>query len=864
MGGMAPAEVRRLQTAPVRVVLVSHFHWDREWYRTFEDFRSRLVSAIDVVLDQCEHDPGYRFVLDGQAIVLEDYLALRPHRQTELERGVRAGQLSSGPWYVQPDSLLPSGEAHIRNLLIGRRVSLAFGAVSRVAYVPDSFGHPAQFPQLFAGFGLGPFVYWRGNGDELGDLEPVWQWRAPDGSAVTAWLSTDGYFGAAGLDADAETAAERLAPIVERLAALGHDPVCLMNGFDHLPPDVHTGAVAAALAGTLGMPVVRGLLDDAAAGLDACDRPAYEGALLGGRVANLLPGVWSARMPLKLRNRSCETSLEGWAEPWAAFGAALGLEDERPALERAWRALLANQAHDSIGGCSIDRVHEQMRTRFDTADELATTTTRRILESLAGRDRSGALSWTDEQDLSVFSASPHLLTAIVRVPLDAFPPWRMSIDRFDLHPFMSGDAGPGFTVDGRPARVVVSDDPARVRFLPGQPALDVEFVATNVPAFGCHRYRLARGPAAPETIDDGHEISAAGVHVRVADDGTLAIRLGDREYSSLFGIEDRGDRGDSYDFDPVDAGADAETVAMSWRRSRHVSGIQHLHVERTLAIPSSLGPRRDRRVNDRVECVLTLDAAVAPGVPWLDVGVCIDNRAHDHRLRLCFPTGAPTSSFSAATTFDVASRSTALPDASRWLHPAPATFPHQGWVAANGLFVGAPGLPEAEVMADGTIAITLVRSVGWLSRFDVTTRPLPAGPEMPAPGAQVPGVVRARIVLAQDAEAIRDAELGLRGVFGGPAPRLAAGTSLLTLSSTVLTLSACKPAVDGPGFIVRVLNSTDTEQTAEIAVGVPLRDARAVRLDETPSDAAVAYEDGRVRFDVPAHALRTVRLVPAT
>jgi 2-O-(6-phospho-alpha-D-mannosyl)-D-glycerate hydrolase len=860
---MAPALVRGLQTAAMRVVLVSHFHWDREWYRTFEDFRSRLVPAIDLVLDQCEHDPGYRFVLDGQAIVLEDYLALRPHRQAELERGVRAGRLGVGPWYVQPDSLLPSGEAHIRNLLIGRRVALAFGAVSRVAYVPDSFGHPAQFPQLFAGFSLDPFVYWRGNGDELDDLAPIWQWRAPDGTAVVAWSLTDGYFGAAGLDADPDTAAKRLAPIVERLAALGHDPVCLMNGFDHLPPDVHTGAVADALARALGVSVTRGLVDDAAAMLDARDRPQYEGALLGGRVANLLPGVWSARMPLKLRNRSCETSLEGWAEPWAAFGSALGLDDERPALDAAWRALLANQAHDSIGGCSIDRVHEQMRARFDTAEELATTTTRRALEALAGRERSGTLPWADEQDLCVFSASPHPLTAIVRVPLDSFPPWRMSIDRFDVHPMMKVSAGAGFTVDGQTARVVTSDDPARVRFLPGQPAFDVEFVATDVPAFGFHRYLLARGPDEPDVVDDGREISAGDVQVRVADEGTLTIRLGDRVYSSLFGVEDRGDRGDSYDFDPVDAGPGAETIAMSSRRTRHVSGIQYLRVQRTFAIPTGLAPAMDRRHDDVVECVLTLDAAVAPAVPWVDVSITLDNRARDHRLRLCFPTGATGASFTAATTFDVASRTTDLPDASRWLHPAPATFPHQGWVAGNGLFVGAPGLPEAEVMANGTIAITLVRSTGWLSRFDLTTRPLPAAPEMAAPGAQVPDVVQARIVLARDAGAIRDAELGLRGVLGGPAPRLAAGTSLLSLSPNVLTLSACKPAVDGPGFIVRVLNPTETGHTAELTVGIPLGDVRSVRLDETPAGDAYAYEDGRVRFDVPAHALRTVHLFPA-
>ncbi|MGH0032159.1 MAG: glycoside hydrolase family 38 C-terminal domain-containing protein, partial [Myxococcota bacterium] len=146
----------------MRAVLVTHAHWDREWYRTFQDFRARLVDLVDRVLDLCAADPDYRFLLDGQTVVLEDYLEIRPGRRAELRAASAEGRIAIGPWYVQPDSLLPSGEAHVRNLLLGRRVGEAIGPVSRVGYTPDSFGHPAQLPQLFAGFGIGSFVYWRG------------------------------------------------------------------------------------------------------------------------------------------------------------------------------------------------------------------------------------------------------------------------------------------------------------------------------------------------------------------------------------------------------------------------------------------------------------------------------------------------------------------------------------------------------------------------------------------------------------------------------------------------------------------------------------------------------------------------------
>src|SRR5438876_414183 len=205
----------------MKCVLVSHSHWDREWYRTFQSFRARLVDLIDRVLELIAADPGYRFLLDGQTIVIEDYLEIRPGRRADLEAACRAGRLAIGPWYVQPDSLLPSGEAHVRNLLEGRRVGAAVGPVSRVAYCPDSFGHPAQLPQLFRGFGLGPFIYWRGGGDEVDSLPAAYLWTAPDGTAVLAHRLAEGYFAASGLPLDPAAAARVLAEVTRSLASAG-------------------------------------------------------------------------------------------------------------------------------------------------------------------------------------------------------------------------------------------------------------------------------------------------------------------------------------------------------------------------------------------------------------------------------------------------------------------------------------------------------------------------------------------------------------------------------------------------------------------------------------------------------------------
>jgi mannosylglycerate hydrolase len=821
------------------LLLVSHFHWDREWYRAFDVFRGHLVDAIDAVLDLVAADPGFKFVLDGQAIVLEDYLEVRPDRRDELVAGLHAGRLAAGPWYVQPDSLLPAGETHLRNLLLGRQVAGAFGPVSTVGYVPDSFGHPAQLPQLLAGFGLDPFVYWRGNGAELDELGPLYRWFAPDGSSVRAWQLPEGYFAAAGLDADHDLAGTiaRLREVIERIVKAGASPVLLMNGFDHLPADSSTAHVAALL------PATRVLLDEAAARLpDASTLAGWSGELLGGRTANLLPGVWSARMPLKLRNRAIETLLTDWLEPWAAFGRALGVADERPSIELAWRSLLCNQAHDSICGCSIDPVHERMEARYDDAEGLGHATLQRVLERLAGLSITREAPWETGQDIVVFNASPTPRTDVVRIPLEAFPPWRVSVTRFDMHPLLFPTFG-GVTVDGRPARLVQSDDPTRVRFLPGLGGLDVEFVAADVPGFGTRRYRLEPAEPLDDEIDEGRVIEAGGVRVEVGDDSTLSVTIGARTFSGLFGVEDAIDRGDSYDCDP-DPARDIRVRFVTVERTRHASGVARLKVVRDLDIVGRM----------------TVVALVAPGVPFVRCEVTLDNREADHRLRLRFPTGAPVATFDAATTFDTARRATAAADDTGWVHPAGQTFPHQGWIAANGLVVGAPGLPEAEVTPEGEMLVTLVRSVGTLARIELRTRPMPAGPEMPAAGAQTQGPVVATVTLAGTPADARAAEIGMRGVLGGAATMMAPDVGLLEIEARHSVLSSCKPAQEGNRIVVRVLNPSDEPDDVMLHFGLDVQRARPVRLDEQPSEFFLTHNGRDVGFHVPPHALRTLRI----
>ncbi|HET6777840.1 MAG TPA: hypothetical protein VFH26_03045, partial [Gemmatimonadales bacterium] len=118
--------------------LIPHTHWDREWYLPESIFLPRLVTAIDDLLARLNSDPDTKFLLDGQTILLEDYLGVRPEREPEISELVRSGRLQVGPWYVLADEQIPSGESLVRNLLAGMAGARRLGGRTEVLYSPDA------------------------------------------------------------------------------------------------------------------------------------------------------------------------------------------------------------------------------------------------------------------------------------------------------------------------------------------------------------------------------------------------------------------------------------------------------------------------------------------------------------------------------------------------------------------------------------------------------------------------------------------------------------------------------------------------------------------------------------------------------
>ncbi|HUS47127.1 MAG TPA: hypothetical protein VM098_03330, partial [Phycisphaerae bacterium] len=174
-----------------QIHLISLTHWDREWRFPFEETRMLLVEMMDGLLDLLDGNPKYgHYHLDGQSILLEDYLEARPENRQRLIEHIRAGRILIGPWYTLAAVSMVNGESLVRNLLMGMKVCAEFGPRMDVGYTPAGYGQPSQIPQILRNFGVESAMFYRGISRKACPNAEYW-WEGPDGSRVLGFRLGD-------------------------------------------------------------------------------------------------------------------------------------------------------------------------------------------------------------------------------------------------------------------------------------------------------------------------------------------------------------------------------------------------------------------------------------------------------------------------------------------------------------------------------------------------------------------------------------------------------------------------------------------------------------------------------------------------
>nr|MBC8451057.1 hypothetical protein [bacterium] len=763
------------------------------------EFRVDLVRVVKRVLDVLENDSEFRcFVLDGQTVALEDYLEVCPEDEPRIRALVASGALVVGPWYVLPDEFLVSAESHVRNLLVGHAVGSRFGPVQKVGYIPDSFGHIAQMPQILRGGEIDSFIYTRGSGDEIDELGFEYSWQAPDGSEVLAVNQCSGYCNASALgfqelwhahtqrEVDVDRAVEQVRELFGKMAERSNGDIYLLNnGCDHFLPQQAFGAVLDALR--QAFPETEFVHTDFAAYIDAVREAGfasrrYSGELVSGKLHPILTGVWSARTYLKQMNDSSQSLLAGVLEPLQAYlHFVTGDDYPRGQIDYAWKLLLKNHPHDSICGCSIDEVHREMVPRFagviETAEQLLRRSMARLAPSFARRpDGDG------ETVIAVANPLPERRTEVVErlvvlTPSDAevqdlrlynedrrAVPFRV-IDVKYVERFWGVDYRSELTYDSQREKFGVYLGTFGDRIVRGEDRKEesdryivIQFLAHDLPACGHTNYYLSNKGAAQAKVDVTDPVTIRGsvienefVRVTLHADGTFDLldRETEAQFSGLNRLEDTEDIGDEYDYAPC---AETRTIrsggAVGIVRILEASDLAAtLEAESVLELPEAIEGGRKRRSSRTVACRVRTRVSLTRGNPLVDIELLFDNRAADHRLRVEFPSGIQSEKVISDGHFYVNARPLEQPEGSDWVQPPAGTWPQQDFSliedGEKGLAVLNRGLPEiaATTDADGVVlSLTLLRAVGWLSRDDFETRrSTNAGPTVHTPDAQCVG-----------------------------------------------------------------------------------------------------------------------------
>ncbi|MCC7076687.1 MAG: hypothetical protein IT198_06135 [Acidimicrobiia bacterium] len=482
------------------VHVVPHTHWDREWYLPFQDFRRKLVPTLDTLFEILEAEPGYRFMLDGQAAMIDDYLAVRPERAEDFSRHARRGLLDVGPWTALPDTLLVSAETIVRNLQSGMERAAEIGPCMDVAYMPDMFGHTAQMPQILAQFGFHRAVLWRGVPSDI--ERTVFRWHALDGSTQFVGYLAASYSNGVALPTDPDDLVERIAALEDEqrpFSPPGH--LLVMNGTDHWPPQRGLGeAIEKANVRQdvydIRMSSLDTYLDSALAASDITTLPEWTGELRSGARANVLMGVTSTRVDLKRIQAAAERALERYAEPLVTLAGALG---HLPLLREAWHRLILNSAHDSVCSCSADATMRQVQVRYEEAVQLGDGVTREALRALAARIGSPTAR-AGETGLIVWNPCPFPRSAVVTVDMP-------------LPPDLPDNAAFVLTDDSGPAPTVELDRRDRIAF-------DAVLTATELDDI----VNLVRGRVFAGTFVNGFEIRDGPTFVEVALEGDRRLR----------------------------------------------------------------------------------------------------------------------------------------------------------------------------------------------------------------------------------------------------------------------------------------------------------------------------------------------------
>lgn len=836
--------------------VVPYLRWEREGEFTFDTQRAQLLDILTRLIPRLrtEGDNALKhLLLGGQTAILEDIAALRPDILNFLIVCNANHRVELGPWYVIVDDTLVSGEALVRNLLAARMDADRLGIVlSPIAYTPDAGGHVAQLPQILRGFGIdAAFAH---HGAPVVHLP--FRWEAPDGSNILVLSHDTPQRQNAALSVRDQRGIKPDGPFL--WMATADDPEKLKPAGVSLPTitsslETYVATLRKSFSDEL-RPILRGELR-------------LQSRREGGY---LLPGTVSARMYLKQRNAQLQSLLTYAAEPWLTLALTHSkveaADNVRALLNHSWRLLMKNQARATLGGYAADAVHEEAEVRYRQAEDAAQHVIQRALTNLPGTlHQQGKLPLTMKATyVVVWNAHNWDVRQVVEMTLD-LPE--------GTHPIKLQ------TPQGNAQAFGWQPETRQLRFI------------ANAPAVGYATYTILLGEITPSEMliqrSTAPSIADSAGATLSAETGELVWRYGNAQINHLLRFVSGGDAGDVFNYSPPKEDVIEEAVLVSGIQAESSPVHERLTMRHRMRVAPAL--RADRRRERGVRLLeLTTTATFYDGMPGLYFHTTYTNTAEDHRLRVHLKTGIQADTVLADSAFGIVARPTQLtghaaPPAAR-MESTISTYPMRGAAAVqdtNGaMALLARGLPEFEALEEHnqtTLALTLLRAVGWTSRDDLQTRAGAIGRVRESTGAQCLRTMTAEYGLLplkpdNPAAMMRASQLYTAPLqayqYHLPPDKLS--RSYLSIQTSLgsagasdgngAILTALKPPQNGRGWVLRLLNPTNETVEVSITPNVRPKYARLTNLAEEPDAIIEPDGNGTLHLVLAPQKIATVRL----
>lgn len=752
-----------------KVYIISHSHWDREWYMPYEQHHMRLITLIDDLLEQFETNPDFNsFHLDGQTISLDDYLEVRPNKREALQKAITEGKLKIGPFYILQDDFLTSSESNTRNMLVGLEESRKWGAPVKLGYFPDTFGNMGQAPQMMLEGGLDVTAYGRGvkptgfNNVVINDekytsqYSEMW-WEGSDKSKVLGILFANWYSNGNEIPAEKEAAIKfwdtKLAD-AEQFASTNH--LLMMNGCDHQPlqKDV-TDAIKLANELYPDYEFLHSNFEDYINAVKADlpeDLNTVEGELTSQETDGwyTLANCSSSRIYLKQRNTEVSRQLENITEPLATMAAEITGEYPHDQLRYAWKLLMQNHPHDSICGCSVDEVHQEMMTRYLKSHEVGKFLANEALETLTNAIDTSKFP-EGSKPFVVVNTTGQNKTGYVETMIE----WKRK-------PFSEGSPGelfyslkdeekPSFNVvdeNGNPVEVEVLDVETTFGYDLPKDAFRIPFMATYVKVrlhldkmagLSWKGFALIEGDApkfndSPIYDEASQTLENKVIKAVISEDGRLSItdKKNDVTYDNMLTFENVGDIANEYIFKQPknDTPIFAHEFPYEIEVKTNNSLIAEIILKQTMMIPHAaeellqeemkavleMRQRNAGRSSELIPFVMETTITLEKNSEQLKFATYYNNQSENHRLRVLFPTGIETDKHYAESIFEVIERPNYV--SSSWTNSTNPQHQHSFVNVQDenkGVTVSNFGINEYEILNDqNTIALTILRSTGEL------------------------------------------------------------------------------------------------------------------------------------------------------